>query len=326
MSGKEHYSYLDTAKGIAILLVVLGHSFPSNIFNGNDLVDEIAKVIYDFVYTFHMPVFFYISGFLFYKSWNTQRVGTLKLKAKRLLVPYLMFSIIYIPLRIFFSSMANSDYGNSYWKIIFGVSPNGGVWYLYLLFLSFVVTFFFVKKDNIKIFITVFAITSGIIIIVGKVVDYSVINYFMKNYVFFLYGLYCFEKMKTTDYEKKRINTTGKIIKPIFFLGLFAVYEIFQIKILALALAFIGIDMTLALAQLLKDNKLLKRIGVKSMDIYLLHGPIMIVIRQLCIVFNMQKPVIVFCLFWGSLVISIVIGKYVLRRNTYLSKAFLGIY
>ena len=74
----KHNIILDVAKGIAILLVVLGHSFPSNIFNGKETIDIVAKWIFDLVYSFHMPVFFFVSGYLFFSSWYSKREGTIK--------------------------------------------------------------------------------------------------------------------------------------------------------------------------------------------------------------------------------------------------------
>ena len=48
----KRVDYLDYAKGIAIILVVLGH-----IFSGGN--------IKTYIYSFHMPLFFIISGYLF---------------------------------------------------------------------------------------------------------------------------------------------------------------------------------------------------------------------------------------------------------------------
>lgn len=48
---KARYSSLDIAKGLGIILVVLGHIIPENIW---------ARSI---IYSFHMPLFFLISGF-----------------------------------------------------------------------------------------------------------------------------------------------------------------------------------------------------------------------------------------------------------------------
>ncbi|MCD4694754.1 MAG: acyltransferase family protein, partial [Bacteroidales bacterium] len=50
--GKQRFEWIDIAKGIGILLVVYGHCQP-------------PPLIEKFVYAFHMPLFFFISGFLF---------------------------------------------------------------------------------------------------------------------------------------------------------------------------------------------------------------------------------------------------------------------
>lgn len=49
--GSRHYDWADIAKGIAIILMVLGHS-------------SLPAVIQNWIYSFHMPFFFFISGVL----------------------------------------------------------------------------------------------------------------------------------------------------------------------------------------------------------------------------------------------------------------------
>ena len=79
----KRLDYLDYSKGIAIILVVLGH-----ICSGGN--------IKTYIYSFHMPLFFITSGYLF----NYSNVKSLKefinKKAKAYLIPYITFSIINI--------------------------------------------------------------------------------------------------------------------------------------------------------------------------------------------------------------------------------------
>lgn len=155
---KEHLDYIDIAKGIAIIAVVIGHSFPENLYAGADLVaKQFVRLIYDFCYTWHMPAFFFISGYLFFNTWKFHEVKKLFLKAKRLLLPYFTFSIMYIPLRILMPHMANSSY-SGFWKILIGVSPNGGVWYLYLLFLFMAFSLVIIKNEAV---LTLFCAVGG---------------------------------------------------------------------------------------------------------------------------------------------------------------------
>ena len=73
----ERRGEIDAAKGLALLSVVLGHvillhTFPSN-----------------WIYTFHMPVFFFLSGMTFRPEKYDGLLPFLKDKARKRLLPYL---------------------------------------------------------------------------------------------------------------------------------------------------------------------------------------------------------------------------------------------
>ena len=65
--------WLDFLRGVGILYVVLGHCWP-----------PFRKEIY----AFHMPLFFMLSGYLFYNYKNLELKILLRKLAKRLLIPY----------------------------------------------------------------------------------------------------------------------------------------------------------------------------------------------------------------------------------------------
>lgn len=132
---KTHNKVLDVAKGIAIMLVVLGHSFPDNVFTGQTRLDQIATFIYDFVYSFHMPVFFCISGYLFYDAWISHSSGTIKRKAQRLLIPYitLAYCIYHLDLLhlVWQIHILRVDIGELYWESVLMVECGFYTHYLY---------------------------------------------------------------------------------------------------------------------------------------------------------------------------------------------------
>lgn len=74
-SKKKHLVWLDMAKGVAIALVVLGHCLS---------YDDPLR---DFIYSFHMPIFFVLAGFTMRPK---PRATVLESSFKRLLVPYLL--------------------------------------------------------------------------------------------------------------------------------------------------------------------------------------------------------------------------------------------
>lgn len=76
---KERETYIDIAKGIGIILVVIGH------------LHGINHIIHDFFYLFHMPLFFIISGYLYNHNNIIPLKTFIKHKIKRLIIPFLFF-------------------------------------------------------------------------------------------------------------------------------------------------------------------------------------------------------------------------------------------
>lgn len=72
------YPWLDSVKGLGILLVVLGHA---------SLIGPLNRTLY----AFHMPLFFIISGLLFKERPLHE---TLRRKAQHLLIPYFTFAVL----------------------------------------------------------------------------------------------------------------------------------------------------------------------------------------------------------------------------------------
>jgi Fucose 4-O-acetylase and related acetyltransferases len=77
---QSRIEWIDSAMGIGILCVVLAHIY----VNG---------YITDFIYLFHMPLFFFIGGYL-YKPTDDYK-GYFVKKVKHLLVPYFVFLAIF---------------------------------------------------------------------------------------------------------------------------------------------------------------------------------------------------------------------------------------
>jgi fucose 4-O-acetylase-like acetyltransferase len=124
---------IDIMRGTGILLVVLGHSIQKNIPNYLD------NFLFRAIYTFHMPLFFLISGYLMYETLNGSRLQWIKDKAIYLLIPHLLFNIIYYPM----SSTGLANYPD--WPAMFSFPIwmknsnllNEGEWFLWTLFTCF---------------------------------------------------------------------------------------------------------------------------------------------------------------------------------------------
>jgi len=106
--------YYDNIKFILIFIVVLGHYCEK--YNESILLNG----IFTFIYSFHMPLFIFFSGY-FSKKIENQRIKDVK----DLLVPYLIIQILYF----FILTAANPNYN---WSLVL---PIGANWYLIGMFI-----------------------------------------------------------------------------------------------------------------------------------------------------------------------------------------------
>ena len=73
--------WIDIAKGMAIFLMVCGHtSIPENLSN--------------WIWSFHMPLFFIVSGMLFYPERYNSFVAFEQKRCRTLLLPWLVFTLV----------------------------------------------------------------------------------------------------------------------------------------------------------------------------------------------------------------------------------------
>ena len=132
---KNRIAWLDIAKGIAILSMIVGHIVSWN---------PIGKIIF----SFHMPLFFIVAGYTAKKEFSMKSFWKM---VSRILVPYLSFCLIYgiinilsgqsniqtELLRILWGSGVSGEYGPGVPVFGNGTIPTIGVlWFLPTLFFS----------------------------------------------------------------------------------------------------------------------------------------------------------------------------------------------
>lgn len=87
---KERIEYFDISKGIAILLVILGHCLYFSIYKHPSIS---KNGIMSIITSIHMPVFIFISG-VFSKNIGVLKSFWIK-KLKQLLLPLIFIPILY---------------------------------------------------------------------------------------------------------------------------------------------------------------------------------------------------------------------------------------
>lgn len=163
----ERDKNIDVAKGIGIMLVILGHISTPHIINKT-------------IYAFHMPLFFIISGYLY----NTTKYSTytfvdfVKKKFKNYIIPYFKISIVCF---IIFGVVVNyfrlglSDvYFSTLFKYVFGIiysigtveyMPNcSPIWFLTCLFCAEIIFFVIIKYTKRHYIFILLSLGIGIIL------------------------------------------------------------------------------------------------------------------------------------------------------------------
>lgn len=127
-------TWVDLAKGIGILLVVYGH-VARGLYNAHIPMDEgLYQAVDAAIYSFHMPLFFFLSGLFFLGSLRKRGAGRLVLnKVDTIVYPYLLWSILQGCVEALLSRWTN---GQVTFREVFSLLwlPRAHFWFLYALF------------------------------------------------------------------------------------------------------------------------------------------------------------------------------------------------
>lgn len=152
---KSRNTYLDIVKGVAMLLVVCGHSIQYG--NGVSYLDSeqyFDNWLYKFIYTFHMPLFMLVSGYLFCYSINKYDTATLlKNKFRGLLLPIFSFGVIvwFVPIIKWIAGNGVEGVPCKFFSFVF---LNYHLWFLWSVLLNSIITIL-VHKLNDPLYIYV---------------------------------------------------------------------------------------------------------------------------------------------------------------------------
>ncbi len=129
MTDNKRIASLDMARGIGMVLVVVGH------------IEYVNFEVLQGIYVFHMPLFFLISGILIWEKREEQKAlkELIGKKWKNLMVPYIMFSLMILCVEAFRLVWKGIDDWNTWWKCVLQTICLQGVsvlWFLPALFIS----------------------------------------------------------------------------------------------------------------------------------------------------------------------------------------------
>lgn len=275
---------IDVLRGLTIILVVFGHITRTMWLNS-------------YIWSFHIPVFFILSGFLY----NPERFSSIKSfiikKLKGLVVPYFFFGgITYLYWLLVESRFRGSDLNA--WEQLFGLfygtrydhflDFNGPLWFIPCLFTMSVFYFFI---DRIRFGWIKWAITAGLF----------VFGVFSKDLCPWLPFGICAASIGLVFYASGNgLRGKGVLIQStkntvckhkLFFM--FLIILLFTVQVLLtpyskanlarletgnpfvyLGMAFLGILIFWLISVCIGESSVLEWLGLNSLVIFTLHGPV----------------------------------------------------
>lgn len=209
---KTRIEWLDIAKGLGVLLVVIGHLWYECIF----------PVINQIIYSFHMPMFFILSGFVFKKG-SSNFISFVLAKSKRLLLPTFVFFVLGVVGLFFFGEHSGAVIIRRFF-FIDGICPyNDPCWYFITLFQLLIVSYFLNLNKSSFLF-------KGIVIVIAFILGF--VLYEFEAYIPFGIGrtvvamvFFAFGTLLSQGYrENKKIQ--NKYLKILMIVGCFALWII----------------------------------------------------------------------------------------------------
>lgn len=283
-------NWLDFAKGIGIILVVLGHAI---------LPTEYAI----WIFSFHMPLFFFLSGYLFSENKFKTLNLFIKRKASTLLIPYFSFSLLSF---VYFSILINnigSEHVNimkPFIGIFYSVGINNWMvhntplWFLTCLFIVEILFYLIVRKLSSKKGLLFVLIASSIIGYIDSLympirLPWG-IDIAFSSIVFFGLG-YLFKKIAIVEkfvFDKKFLFLFIGLLLNMFFV-LNMIKDNYKIDMNLNKLnhyydfylpAISGILLIICISSLIKSSKFLGFIGKNSLIIMATHAPLLTLVRK----------------------------------------------
>ena len=337
---KQKIDHIVLLRVIAIILVVLGHATRDIHFPNLHMYTPQTMACWElsarnYIYSFHMPLFFWISGFVFYFSiienkkkrsvWNQ-----IYRKFQRLVIPLYITSFLVLLPTIFLFGHLNGSLLHQI-KLFILAENNDHLWFLKSLFIIFVIyiPLNHFKKSNSNLFYM-------IVIILWAVVYYNIQimpNLFheaMQYILFFIIG--CLSRKYEFSLNKIKYTISFSVL---FLLHLILI--LFKSKVTLYLpdilfyylTAFSGIYYMYYFSKLIYKNLLhnkvwitIKKLDVASYSIYLFHVSFLYFILFINNKFNIDIPEVRIAL---SFILGLILPIYIhnlLSKNQILSKAF----
>lgn len=269
--------WVDAAKGLGIILVVYGH-VARGLFHAGMYTDEASYILIDqIIYSFHMPLFFFLSGLFFMSSFHKRGFSLVLNKVDTIFYAYIVWSLLQGLLEVVMSNYTNGNVNlNDVLALLW--QPRAQFWFLYTLFFVFVLNVLLsmiLKKTNLQsISVWALFLTSILLLVLKPYLPGSFVFQSVAAYnIYFCIGILFVHVLHDVKVDKAMMVTLFVAFISLEYLtyvsGLFSVDSMY----VKLTIAVLGIFSIVAVCQQVRGglNKVLSYIGIYSMEIYLMH-------------------------------------------------------
>lgn len=286
MEKSKRLFHVEILQAFGILCVFLGHALRIYHDGGwyfhNAQPNMIFDIVDKFIFSFHMPLFMFLSGYLFYinkdkieSAWEY----TLK-RVKRLLGPFYFAGFLYVLPMVCFINPLDKSIGFYYTSFL----TLDYTWHLWFLFSLFVINLFFVlhyfKFNKINKFVLLsLLLVMNLLAVVGPS---SCLARIPKFAIFFYLGCLFVENR---DFIEKILSKFLWVIAIIFIVAEVLLYCLFNNSLMNFICALLGIVLfylvALKLANKFKSgNKVVTFLSMNLLTLYIIHEPIMALILK----------------------------------------------
>lgn len=320
MSGNKYILEMQLARGVGIILVTFGHSIP---------LDAAYPEIFSFIYSFHMPLFFFLSGFFAHKITTIDSIhgwiSSIKKNTLKFIIPYFVISLSFAVIKYLIPHMVKRPV--AWHEILFVITvyplrnPALFLWFLYLIILMRIITPF-ISKINPWLFFF-FLLFFQLFPIEWEV---FAISWFLNYLIYYFLGIQASRfKILFLTIIKKRYLTP-------FFLLCFILSYIFlnylKYPILKFSTATLGTFFVISLCFSYTKHlpiRLLETLGSYSLQIYLIQFFFIFPLAYLLKGINLNDEIIIISTFFAGLIFPLFITWYIFPKSKMLSLLYGGI-
>jgi len=266
----ERIETFDISRGIAIILVILGHMM------------HVSLIPSQWIFTFHMPFFFILSGMLYIPSkYNSLSLFVIK-KTKTLFIPTLLLTLVLISI----TELLHQGYNIPHRFLSGDRLPI--IWFLYALFFTELIYYFVQKISTMyRCLLLIASLLIGYTLSRDNItLPYNSENIFTSIFFYGISNTLFSIKNKRTSYIYKNTSFTKDglaslgLIFPL--LVVFHYRESFELStnqipshIIPFIIAAFSASFSLIyFSARIKHNKMLAYIGQNTLLILILHSPI----------------------------------------------------